>query len=120
MGGWRDRYRALSSQAPAVEGFGHNGLLYAFSWGPPTNSSGQLPDGRSFADVRELKSLLLTNPELIARNLIHQLTTYATGAPVQFADRPVVDNILAKSRKKAFGIRTLIHELVQSDVFRMK
>ncbi len=120
MGGWRDRYRAIGNESIAVQGFGHDGLRYAFSWGPKTDSTGQLPDGRRFEDVRGLKTLLLAQPEVLARNLVHQFTTFATGAPVQFADRPVVDAIIAKAHASQFGVRTLIHELVQSELFRKK
>lgn len=120
MGGWRDRYRAIGGKDEIVEGFGHNGLKFAFAWGPATDSSGQLPDGRTFKDVRDLKRLLVAQPERLARNLVHQLATYATGAPVGFADRTVVEEILERSRRRGFGVRTLLHELVQSELFRKK
>ena len=39
--------------------------------------------GRSFKDIREFKQLLLDREErTVARNLVAQLATYATGAPV--------------------------------------
>ena len=54
MGGWRDRYRALSD-GPPEPGIGHNGQKFTFHAGPPVDSSGTLPDGRTFRDIRELK-----------------------------------------------------------------
>jgi hypothetical protein len=45
---------------------------------------------------------------------------YSTGAPLQFSDRPQVARILAESRKTGYGARTLIHEIVQSDLFLNK
>ena len=53
----------------------------------PVDSAGELPDGRPFKDVRELKKLLAQDEVPIARNLVRQLTVYATGAPVRFSDR---------------------------------
>ena len=119
MGGWRERYRVIGGGEP-VKGIGHNGLYYHFGRGPSTDASGELPDGRSFRDVRDLKLLLLKDDEQLARNLVQQLTIYATGAPMQFSDRPHIAKILARSRKEGYGVRTLIHEIVQSDMFLNK
>jgi hypothetical protein len=119
MGGWRERYRVIGGGEP-VKGIGHNGLYYHFGRGPSIDASGELPDGRSFRDVRDLKLLLLKDDEQLARNLVQQLTIYATGAPMQFSDRPHIAKILARSRKEGYGVRTLIHEIVQSDMFLNK
>ncbi len=119
MGAWRERYRSVGSGDP-VKGIGHNGNNFHFSLGLPVDCSGELWDGRPFTDVRQLKALLLTDQELIARNLVQQLTIYATGSPIRFSDRPQIDNILAGSRAGGYGVRTLIHELVLSDLFRNK
>ena len=119
MGGARDRYRVINGQVP-VAGFGHNGLKFHFSEGPGVDSSGELPDGRKFRDVRELKQLLARDDEQLARNLARQLAIYATGAAMQYSDRPQIAKILAHSRKNGYGARTLIHEIVQSDLFLNK
>ena len=56
---------------------------------------------------------------IIARNLASQLVTYATGAPVRFSDREAIEDIL-QSAKPDYGTRSLIHQIVQSDLFRNK
>ena len=119
MGGWRDRYRVLGDGTP-VEGIGHNGQKFAFANGPSVDASAQLPDGRKFHDVRELKKLLLADPRQIARNMVEQLVVYSTGAAVRFADRPQIEAILDRAAPSHYGMRSLIHELVQSDVFQTK
>ena len=81
---------------------------------------GELADGRKFHDVRDLKSLLLADEEIIARNLVRQLVTYATGAPVRFGDRPAIEEMLGKTRARSFGVRSIIHEVVQSEAFLNK
>ncbi len=103
-----------------AKGFGHNGLKFHFSEGPEVDSSGELPDGRKFQDVRELKQLLTKDDEQLARNLTQQLAVYATGAAIQFSDRPQISKMLAQARKNGYGVRTLIHEIVQSDLFLNK
>ena len=94
MGGARERYRFMGGGEP-VKGVGHNGLNFHFGAGPSVDSSGELPDGRKFHDVRELKQLLVNEDEQLARNLLQQLIIYATGAPMQFSDRAEVAKILA-------------------------
>jgi hypothetical protein len=116
MGGWRDRYRALADGPPGG-GIGHNGQKFTFQPGPPVDASGTLPDGRQFGDIRALKGLLLDDEGQLARNLTRQLVVYATGAPVRFGDRPEIERILANTRPGHHGARTLIHEIVQSELF---
>lgn len=118
MGGWRTRYRA--SGGDPVKGIGHNGNFYHFGLGPDVDASGELPDGRAFRDVRELKRLLVSDREQLARNLVRQLVVYATGAPVGFSDRTEVEEIVRANRRKDFPVRSLIHGVVQSDLFRNK
>jgi hypothetical protein len=119
MGGWRDRYRSLG-EGEKVGGIGHNGIRYRYAYGPDVDCSGTLPDGRPFADVAELKSLLVQEEELLARNLVQQLTTYATGAPMGFSDREAVAKILDKSKDSGYSVRTLIHQIVASPLFLNK
>jgi hypothetical protein len=119
MGAWRDHYRA-TGQANPVKGVGHNGLKYHFSWGPKVDASGELPDGEHFSDIREFKVCLLKDEEQLARNFVQQLVIYATGAPIGYSDRPRIERMLAKTREKGYGVRSIIHELVQSDLFLNK
>jgi Protein of unknown function (DUF1585) len=86
----------------------------------PVDPTGTLPDGRTFQDVRELKSLLLASERQIARNLTRQLVIYATGAPVRFGDQEEIERILDRTRSSRYGVRTLILELVQSRLFQEK
>jgi hypothetical protein len=119
MGGFRKRYRALNG-TDVVTGIGHNGSLFHYSLGQKVDPSGELPDGQKFADVRDLKRCLLKNPDQIARNLVQQLTIYATGAPIGFSDRAVIEKILSNSKPGGYGVRTIIEEIVQSDLFLNK
>jgi hypothetical protein len=119
MGGWRDRYRAEGEGTPEP-GLAKSGQKFAFHYALPVDASGELPDGRKFHDIRELKQLLLANEEQIARNLVRQLSVYATGAPVRFSDREQLEAILTRARPSQYGVRSLIRELVQSELFLSK
>jgi hypothetical protein len=84
------------------------------------DAAGELPDGRTFADIREFKQLLRAEEVQLARNLAQQLIVYATGAPVRFSDRPEVEKILAASKPEDYGVRSMVHAIVQSDLFLRK
>lgn len=120
MGGWRENYRAVKEDVKPIEGIGMNGQAYTFHAALPVDATGELPDGRTFEDVREFKRLLLEDERTIARNLAKQLTVYATGAPVRFSDREEVEAILDRAQESGYGVRTMVHEIVRSGVFRRK
>jgi hypothetical protein len=119
LGGWRDTYRAQGKGVAEV-GIGKGGQKFAFHAGPAVDASGELPDGRKFNDIREFKRLLLDNEKQIARNLARQLTAYATGAPARFSDRSEIEHVLQRAGSSHFGVRSLMCELVQSELFRNK
>ena len=120
MGGFREHYRAVSDKAPPVKGFGVNGQAFAFHYALPVDSAGELPSGQPFQNVRELKRLLIQDEVPIARNLARQLTVFATGAPVRFSDREEIERILDAARPNQYGVRSIVHAIVQSELFRNK
>ena len=120
MGRWRENYRSLGGGSERVEGLGRSGNEFVHYIGNEVDASGVTSKGEPFVDILEFKKLLLQDEETIARNLTEQLLVYATGAPVNFADREAVSAILARSRGSEFGVRTLIHEIVQSPLFLRK
>jgi hypothetical protein len=120
MGGWRDRYRAVKEGVDPARGVGLNGQRFAFHYALAVDAAGELPDGRPFQDVRGIKRLLRADEPTIARNLARQLTTYATGQPVHFSERAELEQILQRTAATHYGVRSLIHEIVQSDLFQTK
>ncbi|MGI9241295.1 MAG: DUF1592 domain-containing protein [Verrucomicrobiales bacterium] len=119
-GGWRDRYRAIGDIGEPAVGIGKNGHRFTFRNAKVVDCSGELGDGRAFADIVEFKKLLLEDERQIARNLVNQLVTYATGAPVSFSDRAQVEEILDQCAAGGYGVRSLIHAIIDSSLFRRK
>jgi hypothetical protein len=62
----------------------------------------------------------LRDGEQVARNLLQQFAVYATGAPIRFSDRPAIESMLARTRPDGYRVRSLLHEIVQSDLFLNK
>ena len=119
MGGWRDRYRSEAG-GELAKGIAKSGQKLAFHYALPVDANGELPDGRKFRDIREFKQLLLDNEKQITRNLVRQLTIYATGAPVRFSDREQIEGVLERASSSHYGVRSLVHEIVQSEIFQTK
>ena len=88
--------------------------------GPTIDPADVLADGRAFRNIDEFKQLLLADKDQIARALTVKLVTYATGGPPASADRPAIDAIVGKVREKGYGLRSLVHEIVASELFRRK
>jgi hypothetical protein len=118
IGGWRDYYRMPSHTGAVIELKRFNGRRV--HRGPAVERGYTMPDGRAFADITAYKALLLEDQERIASAFAAKLLTYATGAPVQFADRDDLAAIVAETRKTKYGLRSLIHAVVQSRPFLHK
>ncbi len=101
IGNWRDYYRVTVRPDPRAKpvdiGAVNQRPVYR---GLDVEKGFQMSDGRAFKDVDEYKALLLGDKDQLARSLAEKLIVYSTGAEIQFADREVVEDIVAKSRKQ--------------------
>jgi len=64
--------------------------------------------------------LLLQDKDQLARALAGKLLTYATGRAPETADQPEIDAIVRTVRDKQYGLRSLVHAVVQSKLFQHK
>ncbi|TWT58314.1 hypothetical protein KOR42_16880 [Thalassoglobus neptunius] len=101
VGVWRDRY-GMRGRGAAID------------------PSGKTADGQTFEGLLTWQQLYVNQPERIARGFAEQFLTYATGAPIRYSDEPAVDQIVADSKASGYGMRTLIHAALTSDLFLKK
>jgi hypothetical protein len=119
-GRWRTVYRAIPDSAKDKVVTVPGSDIRHYTQGRPVDPSFAMADGRAFKDVDEFKQLILAHPEQLARCVTEKLMTHFTGAPVQFADREVIDAIVQRAASSDHGLRTLLHEVIQSRVFTEK
>jgi hypothetical protein len=119
IGGFRDRYRTQEKGQQITLKNSADSRLYV-RLGLPVQCDGEMADGRAFTNIQEFKQLLLANPNQIVEALAGNLVTYSTGAGVGFADRFAVAEIAAKTQKEGGGLRTLVHQIVESSLFQNK
>lgn len=120
IGGLRTRYRSIGEGDPAPRGSIDPFIFISFKLGPPVDASGALPDDRRFSGIAEFQAILAADSKRLLKNLAERLTIYATGRDIAFSDRDQITAIVERTQKAGGGIRTLIHEVVQSQLFQTK
>ena len=100
--------------------FGYHYGQVKYLKGADVDSRSVLPDERTVEGVRAYKDILAQKQEQIARNFVGKLVTYATGVHTEAGDAMAIDSILKRSEPMKYGLRTLIIETVQSDLFTHK
>jgi hypothetical protein len=112
IGLWRDRYRTLG-QGQVVKSM-------PYRLGPQVETGAELEDGRRFRDSDEFKQLLAGRKDQLARALADKLLTYATGRKPDLSDAKSLDQIVAKVSLRNYGLRSLVHEVIQTATFQNK
>jgi hypothetical protein len=121
MGGYRTRYRSVEIGDEIPDLLIHGGRRSGVRESLVVDSSGQMPDGTTFADIDAFRQWLVsTQRSQLGDNLLRQFIIYATGRPVGFADQQEFDRLLQSLESSDFGIRSMIHVVVQSQLFLNK
>jgi hypothetical protein len=103
-GRWRTSYSTSKQKSQAVE----------------IDASFTMPDGQKFNDFRQFRQLIAENPEPLARNFCEKLIIYGTGSNIQFADRLEINKIVQQNADCDYGMRSLLHATIASDIFLSK
>ena len=86
----------------------------------PIDSTGTLPDGKSFRGPKELKEILKAQPAVIARNFTGKLLTYALGRGLERYDSREVARISRRLAENDHRFSTLVLEIVNGAPFQMR
>jgi len=86
----------------------------------PVDSSGTLPDGRSFNGPQALKVILKGDRDAFTRGLTEKLLTYALGRGTERYDRPVVKKIAERVAANDYRFSGLALEIVNSLPFQYR
>lgn len=120
IGGWRTWYRTRQN-GKFIKRLLHpqnSRQTVRYRQGLDVDPTGVLPDGRKFADIREYKRLLLRDETAMTRSLTRLLMTYSLGRTLGFSDRTEIERIVAKAQAENNGLRSIVHEVVQSNAFQ--
>ena len=84
----------------------------------PIEPGGVLPDGKAFADVQELKKVLLSQEDALAGELLESMLGYGLGRTIEFSDADDVAALRIKLKTEKYRIRSMIREIALSPLFR--
>ncbi|MCA9115348.1 MAG: DUF1592 domain-containing protein [Planctomycetaceae bacterium] len=104
-GAWRER---------------QNGEDFRGASTPPIDASGQLPNGRPFADFEEFKTLLVDQSDRFRRAFAEKLFLYALGRPATAADRGTIDQVASAMEQQGDSLRAAMQALVVTEAFRAR
>ncbi|MFH5803731.1 DUF1592 domain-containing protein [Alienimonas sp. DA493] len=113
IGGHRAAYRSVEKLEPRQRKVEKTNYYE----GRPVESDGELPGGRTFGGFVEFRQRLLEDPDAIARALAEKLLVYGCGRPVGPAERASVDAVVEGARDDDFGLKSMIHAVVDSELF---
>jgi hypothetical protein len=85
--------------------------------GGAIDASGELPGGKSFASPKELKAILASRQDDLARNLTEKLLAYALCRQLDGYDHIVVDQLMKSISADGYKMQTLISEVITSYPF---
>jgi len=103
IGRWRTKYPKYKGKTAQVD------------------ASGEFPSGKKYADFASFKKVLVEDRrDGFARYLIEKLLTYSTGRHLERGDQYEIDDILSRVKADNFGLRTMLVEVLTSEVFRSR
>ncbi|MCM8528172.1 MAG: DUF1592 domain-containing protein [Lentisphaeraceae bacterium] len=117
VGTWRDYYRTIGGKGKHVR-VDNDGRKVGYRIGPDVDATGKLKDGTAFNGAKEFKSFLAKNPDTVVKCLTEKMFTYALGRVAGFSDRPEMNTIANNLKSENYGFKTLIHKIVQSQIFK--
>jgi hypothetical protein len=106
-------------------GFGLENFDGIGAWRETDNSykidaSGTLPDGAKFDGPAELRKVLLGKADLFRRCLAEKLLTFALGRGLEYYDKCVMDEMVAKLKSGNDKFSALVLAIAESDAFQKR
>jgi hypothetical protein len=122
VGQIRTFYRTTEQGKPVKARFAQGGSKQdvKYKQGTDVDPTGKTATGKPFGGPKEYKKIILEQPDYIARNLAAKMLTYSTGQKTEPGDILALDALVQKVKPKNYGLRALVHEVVQSELFLQK
>lgn len=87
---------------------------------PVVDASGELPDGRKFDNADSFKQLLAADLDEFGEAFIEKLAIFATRRVMTLADKDSIEKIAEASKSDDYRLRSVIEQLVLSDLFQKR
>ncbi len=87
---------------------------------PLIDASGMLPNGLAFKGPDEFKQVLVRDLDRFAEAFVEQLATFALRRVMTIDDTEQIKTIAQASKQNGYQLRTIIENLVQSELFQKR
>ena len=87
---------------------------------PRVDASGELADGRKFANSKEFRQLLMADVDSFNETFIEKLAIYGMRRTMTIDDRDELKAIAETGRKNDYQLRDILEAFVLSDLFRKR
>jgi len=98
----------------------HEKLATGVGKDPVIDSSGMLPDGRTFQDSVEFKQLLIADRDRVARAFIEHLCTYALRRVLTVDDEDDLKAIAAEAKKYEYRVQDIVRAVAMSELLKKR
>jgi hypothetical protein len=113
-------HAAMDPLGFGLESFDAIGAARTHDGSLPVDTSGVLPDGRTFDGPAGLRAVLLERREAFARCLAEKLFTYSLGRGLERGDRRSIADITRKLTANEYRFSALVLAIVHSDPFQTR
>ena len=87
---------------------------------PKVDASGELIDGRKFADAATFKKLLLEDVDKFNAAFLEKLATFALRRVLTIDDRPALARLAQQSKAADYRLNAIVEALVTSEMFQRR
>jgi hypothetical protein len=87
---------------------------------PPVDSSGAMPDGRTFADADQFKQLLLEDRDQFLQAFVEHLCTYGLRRVLTVDDREDIRTIVNEAKRNHYQLQDVVRAVALSDLFQKR
>ncbi|MCM8531001.1 MAG: DUF1592 domain-containing protein [Lentisphaeraceae bacterium] len=87
---------------------------------PLVNSSGVMPDGRSFSNPRHFKQLILEDRDSFLKAFVEHLSTYALRRVLTWDDKNELQAIVEEAKKNQYGLKDIVRAVAQSKLIQKR
>jgi hypothetical protein len=87
---------------------------------PKVDASGEMPDGRTYADAAGFKKILLADIDKFNAAFLEKLATYALRRGMSGDDRTALAELARRSKAAEYRLGAIVEALALSDLFQKR
>ncbi|QDU75677.1 Planctomycete cytochrome C [Bremerella volcania] len=87
---------------------------------PPVDPSGEMPDGRMFADAEQFKQLLLGDRDRFLQGLVEHLCSYGLRRVLTVDDQEDIQAIVEEAKRKNYQLKDIVRAVALSDIMKKR